>query len=83
MQSIEELKKNLAVNVFWADQGGPTILCINCGHEVFWEKSRRGKRPGHIYSEAGLKEYKISGMCEYCFDKLMEVEDDEEEEWEQ
>jgi len=24
----------------------------------------------NCYSEAGLKEYRISGLCELCFDKL-------------
>lgn len=81
MQSIEELKKNLAINAFGQtkEEAQQSCVCINCGHEIFWEKSRRSTRPGHIYSEAGLREYKISGMCEYCFDKLTEVEDDGKE----
>jgi hypothetical protein len=28
--------------------------------------------PGHIYSEAGLREYRLSGACEYHFDQLAE-----------
>lgn len=35
-------------------------ICIQC------------KKPPQFYSEAGKKEYKISGLCEYCFDKNTE-----------
>lgn len=35
-------------------------LCINC-HEPALKK---------CYSEAGRREYSISGMCEKCFDAL-------------
>lgn len=33
-------------------------VCINC------------KEPPTFYSEAGRKEYKISNLCEPCFDKI-------------
>jgi hypothetical protein len=25
---------------------------------------------GHIYSELGMKEYRISALCEWCFDEV-------------
>lgn len=31
-------------------------LCIACGE------------PAKFYSEAGKREYQITGMCEYCYD---------------
>lgn len=36
--------------------------CIYCNQNI----------DGRIYSETGLKEYEISGICEICFDKLFE-----------
>lgn len=44
-------------------------VCIECGHE-FNDKN--------VYSEAGWRETKISGMCEVCFDELF-TEDDIDE----
>lgn len=40
--------------------------CIDCGASVHFDVNAWG--PGAIYSPAGLKEYGISGLCEYCFD---------------
>ena len=30
------------------------------------------KALGHVYSSAGEKEYSLSGLCEYCFDKVFD-----------
>lgn len=35
-------------------------VCIRC------------KKPPRFKTEAGKREYQISGMCEYCFDELFE-----------
>jgi hypothetical protein len=36
----------------------------------------RCQKPPQFYSEAGRREYRISGLCEYCFDAVtMEPED--------
>lgn len=39
-------------------------ICIQC------------KQPPVFYSEAGRREYRISGMCEPCFDALTKEEDE-------
>ena len=75
MLSIEELRKDLAIHLFGQtkEEAQQAHVCINCGHEIFWGKQSDGEtKPGCIYSYAGIREYKISGMCEHCFDKLME-----------
>ena len=37
-------------------------ICISCA-----EKAEFGV---NIYSDAGMKEYQISGLCEVCFDNI-------------
>jgi hypothetical protein len=34
----------------------------------------RCKKPARWYSDAGRREYQISGLCEYCFDAMFAVE---------
>lgn len=52
--------------------------CLSCKEEIFYEKAQSAHREGHIYSDAGLSEFRISGFCEYCFDKVTaEPEEDE------
>lgn len=49
-------------------EANPAGRCIE-GEAVFWLAADHAVRPGHIYSEAGRAEFKISGSCEYHFDK--------------
>jgi hypothetical protein len=35
--------------------------------------------PGHIYSEAGIREFKITRICEFHFDQWTAEPDEEEE----
>lgn len=41
-------------------------LCVVCGRDP----------EGRIYSEAGAREWKISGCCEICFDEMFKPEDE-------
>ena len=43
-------------------------ICIECGHEF---------SDNNVYSDAGWRETKISGMCEVCFDEMFAEDDDE------
>jgi hypothetical protein len=46
-----------------------------CGKRVVFAYTPFGKAfcEGHIYSDEGREEFtRISGLCEYCFDKLMD-----------
>ena len=58
----------LAVRLFGvtASHAQDKGICINC-KEVALPK---------CYSEAGRREYLISGMCEQCFDKITDLEDE-------
>jgi hypothetical protein len=62
MISLEAFKENIIKRRY-----GRTIqeahflgICIDCGKPALQ----------NCYSEAGKREYGISGLCEKCFDKL-------------
>lgn len=40
-------------------------LCASCGHPAM----------GNCYSDAGGREYQISGICERCFDRATKEEE--------
>jgi hypothetical protein len=62
--NLKELKENLSKEIFGQtkQEACNEGICISC------------KQPAipKCYSQAGLREYQISGMCEECFDKLFE-----------
>mgnify|MGYP001607909198 FL=1 len=48
--------------------------------EVFFNPGGAGAGlPGRIYSQAGLDEFRISGMCETGFDAMFPDDDDDDE----
>ena len=49
--------------------------CIGCQQEAYYAPDTSAEAYGHIYSDLGLKELKITGFCEYCFDKLFSEDD--------
>jgi len=62
MSTLQQFKDQLAKDAFGttAKEARAKGLCINC------------KEPAlpKCYSEAGRREYKISGLCEKCFDEI-------------
>lgn len=69
--SLQEFKDKLATETYGMTVQEATSkgVCLSC------------KRPAekHCYSRAGLAEYRISGLCEECFDRLtMPPEEDED-----
>jgi hypothetical protein len=53
----------------WRDAANEAGVCSYGGERVYEQDAGFAEKPGHIYSEAGRKEYKISGCCEFHFDK--------------
>lgn len=49
--------------------------CFICKQPVFWFEDTVARIEGHIYSEAGRREFGISHTCEYCFDDLFKEMD--------
>lgn len=64
MSNLQMFKDALAVRTFemTAAEAREKGLCINCKEPAL----------AKCYSDAGRKEYRISGMCEKCFDALFE-----------
>jgi len=46
-----------------------TMYCLY-GEVMFYRPDTKAFGPGHIYSEAGVSEARISGCCEYHFDEM-------------
>jgi hypothetical protein len=46
-----------------------TKQCL-LGEGVYYVEYYKALLPGHIYSQAGVKEFGISRMCEYHFDEV-------------
>uniref|UniRef100_A0AAU8EFS1 Uncharacterized protein n=1 Tax=Microbacterium phage RicoCaldo TaxID=3230836 RepID=A0AAU8EFS1_9CAUD len=51
--------------------------CLKCGKQMYWDDSDTGE--GSVYSDAGLKETRISGFCEHCFDEVTHPPDEPED----
>ena len=54
--------------------------CTYCHKPVLGVMFAKPLIEGHIYSEDGVREYGITFMCEWCFDKVTKEHEDEEEE---
>lgn len=53
-----------------------TGTCTICEQKVFFLDHDVPLVAGHIYSEGGRAEFKISGSCEHCFDMAFAEADD-------
>lgn len=75
---LTKLANGLAKNVFGltmyeAHQQG---VCVSCKKPIFYSPTQKAEKEGHIYSVAGQNEYRITALCEYCFDKAFEIPED-------
>lgn len=48
-------------------------ICKRCKQPVFYQAGLFAYQMGHIYSEAGKKEFNITGFCEWCFDEVTDT----------
>ena len=64
MNDLQRFKDNLETSIFGNEAKNMRLkgLCINCKEPAL----------ANCYSNAGRKEYTISGLCEKCFDSIME-----------
>jgi len=71
MSSLQQAKDNLAKNIFGETraQSQAKGMCIRCKQKI--QLTTKGGGPGTVYSDAGMKDYQIHGMCEHCYDEVM------------
>ena len=87
ISNLVELTNNLPKELFGltpseAKQQG---ICISCKQKIYFRSAKKAEKAGHIYSFAGQNEYRMTALCEYCFDKAFDVPDDYEidpDQWE-
>ena len=53
--------------------------CVFCGKKVYYFEGDRAFMRGQIYSQSGVDEFRISSICEYCFDETTATAEDEPE----
>lgn len=52
-------------------------ICVSCGEKVYYSPATKAEKKGHIYSVAGQNEYRMTVLCEYCFDSAFDVPEDD------
>ena len=51
--------------------------CPRCKHYPYFAPHDEALLEGHVYSDAGMEELKITGYCEFCFDLITKEPDEE------
>jgi hypothetical protein len=72
--ALQQLQDNLANEIFGQTkaQAQDKNVCISCNQPIYIQWDSKAQGPGRVYSSAGEKEYSLSGLCEYCFDKVFD-----------
>ena len=92
--SLQEAKNQVAEKIFnlTIKQAHEQKVCINCGKPIhFYNPDHQEmvgdyvtfeeSSEGDIWTWEGIREYRISALCEHCFEKITrEPEEDELEE---
>jgi hypothetical protein len=67
--SLQELKDKMAIDLYGmtAQEARAQGRCVQC----------KNPAEARCYSEAGRREYQISGLCEKCFDEICGAENEE------
>lgn len=65
--NLEDFKNDLTKSLYGMtkDEAVQKGICVQCKNPI----------EGRIYSNAGKREYKISGLCEICFDNITKIEE--------
>lgn len=72
--NLNELKQQMQETCYPGSRTLPAGTCIQCKQWAFSEE--KGYNPNRFHTDAGMREFHISKLCEICFDSLFA--DDEE-----
>ena len=61
-----------------ADESEMGSPCPRCKHYPFFAPHDEALIEGHVYSNEGIAEFRISGYCEFCFDLVTQEPDENE-----
>jgi len=53
-----------------ANEAKALVPCPMCKNYPFFAPHDEALIEGHVYSHAGLAEIRITGLCEFCFDRV-------------
>lgn len=72
MSSLQQLKDGMAKSCYGMTKQEAIAqgICVDCKQGINVQVGTRERIPGIIYSVGGVKEYKITGLCEFCYDKI-------------
>lgn len=77
-KALEHAKEMASMAGDWHETGRYDAVCIQ-GEPVFYMDYYKALVPGHIYSDLGMDEFKISRACEYHFDEWFDEPDNDPE----
>ena len=55
----------------------PETACVSCEKQMFFSEDQPTQE-GQVYSDVGLKETRITELCEHCFDNITMPDEDED-----
>ena len=69
--NLNDLTNHVALKMFGmtVSEAHDKHICVDCKSPIRDERGAEATgENGQIYSDAGWKEYRISGLCETCYD---------------
>jgi len=78
-QSMDEQRFEALEREYERQQSVKQHVCAVCSNTCFFDTAKP-TRPGQVYSEAGIRELSISGLCEHCFDEITRPPDEDDDE---
>ena len=78
--TLREIEDNLAKALYGMTKTEAISrrVCVQCKQPIE-RREPYEQKPGSIYSYEGAREYNISGLCEYCWDKIFEEDEEDDE----
>jgi len=78
MSELQDLKNAIARDLYGITKQDAISkgICIQCKNQVITNKGNFSDN--YFFTKEGKEEYSISGLCERCFDEILEGYEDED-----